>query len=67
VTLKAERAAEDPKVFTRITFHFTVRGRQLRPEVVQRAVRLSHDKYCSASVMLAKTAELTHTVEIIEE
>jgi len=67
VTLKAERAAEDPKVFTRITFHFTVRGRQLRPEVVQRAVRLPHDKYCSASVMLAKTAELTHTVEIIEE
>jgi putative redox protein len=67
VTLAAERAAEDPKVFTRITFHFTVRGRQLKPEVVQRAVRLSHEKYCSASVMLAKTAELTYTVEIVEE
>jgi len=67
VTLKAERAAEDPKVFTRIALHFTVRGRGLRPEAVQRAVRLSHDKYCSASVMLAKTAELTHTVEIIED
>jgi putative redox protein len=67
VTLKAERALEDPKVFTRIAFHFTVRGRGLKPEAVQRAVRLSHEKYCSASVMLAKTAELSHTVEIVEE
>jgi putative redox protein len=67
VTLKAERALEDPKVFTRIAFHFTVRGRGLKPEAVQRAVRLSHDKYCSASVMLAKTAELSHTVEIVED
>jgi putative redox protein len=67
VTVKAERAAEDPKVFTRIAFHFTVRGRGLKPEAVQRAVSLSHDKYCSASVMLGKTAELTHTVQIVEE
>ena len=67
VTLKAERALEDPKVFTRIAFHFTVRGRGLKPEAVQRAVRLSHDKYCSASVILAKTAELTYTVEIVED
>ena len=67
VTLKAERALKDPKVFTRIAFHFTVRGRGLKPEAVQRAVRLSHDKYCSASVMLAKTAELTYTVEVVED
>jgi putative redox protein len=67
VSLKAQRAPEDPKVFTRIEFHFTVRGRGLKQDVVERAVRLSHDKYCSASVMLAKTAELTYTVEIVEE
>jgi putative redox protein len=67
VTLRAERALEDPKVFTRIALHFTVRGRSLKPEAVQRAVDLSHDKYCSATVMLAKTAELTYTVEVIED
>lgn len=66
VTLKAERASEDPKVFTRIHFHFTVTGRNLNPATVERAVTLSHDKYCSASIMLAKTAELTHSVEIVE-
>lgn len=65
--LHAERAETDPKVFTRIHFHFTVRGRNLKREVVERAVKLSHDKYCSASIMLAKTAELTHEVKIIEE
>lgn len=67
VSLKAQRAPEDPKVFTRIEFHFTVRGRGLKQDVVERAVRLSHDKYCSASVMLAKTAELTYTVQIVED
>ncbi|VVE21974.1 peroxiredoxin [Pandoraea capi] len=66
VTLKAERASEDPKVFTKINFHFTVTGRNLNPSAVERAVNLSHDKYCSASIMLAKTAEITHTVEIVE-
>jgi putative redox protein len=66
VQLKAERASEDPKVFTRIHFHFVVRGRALRRETVERAIELSHTKYCSASVMLAKTAELTHSYEIIE-
>ena len=66
VTLKAERASEDPKVFTKIHFHFTVTGRNLNPATVERAVTLSHDKYCSASIMLAKTAELTHSVEIVE-
>ncbi|VVD99654.1 peroxiredoxin [Pandoraea horticolens] len=66
VALKAERASEDPKVFTKIHFHFTVTGRNLNPATVERAVTLSHDKYCSASIMLAKTAELTHSVEIVE-
>lgn len=66
VRLEAERAAEDPKVFTRIVFHFTVTGRNLKRETVERAVQLSHDKYCSASIMLAKTAEMQHTLEIVE-
>ena len=66
-TLKADRAELDPKVFTRIHFHFTVRGKALKPTAVERAVALSHDKYCSASIMLAKTAEITHSFEIIEE
>lgn len=67
VALKAERAETDPKVFTKIHFHFTVRGHQLKPEVVERAISLSHDKYCSASLMLAKSAELSHSFEIIEQ
>ena len=67
VRLDAERAAQDPKVFTRIRFHFTVRGKGLKREVVERAVHLSHEKYCSASVMLAKTAQLDYTVDVIDE
>jgi putative redox protein len=67
VQLRAERAEADPKVFTRIHFHFVVRGRALKPNVVERAIRLSHDKYCSASIMLGKTAELTHDWEIVED
>lgn len=66
VRLEAERANEDPKVFTRINFHFVVTGRNLNPATVERAITLSHDKYCSASIMLAKTAEITHTMEIVE-
>ena len=66
VTLRADRAEADPKVFTRIHFHFTVRGHQLKPESVDRAVKLSADKYCSASIMLGKTAEITHDWEIVE-
>jgi putative redox protein len=66
VQLQAERAAEDPKVFTRINFHFVVTGSNLNPATVERAVKLSHEKYCSASIMLAKTAEITHTLEIVE-
>ncbi|HZS80816.1 MAG TPA: OsmC family protein, partial [Herbaspirillum sp.] len=67
VTLKSERAQRDPKVFTRIHFHFTVRGRNLKQNMVERAIKLSHDKYCSASIMLEKTAEMTHSFEIIED
>jgi len=66
VRLSADRAAEDPKVFTRINMHFVVRGRGLKPEAVERAVRLSAEKYCSASIMLGKTAEMTHSWEVVE-
>jgi putative redox protein len=66
VTLKAERAETEPKVFTKIHFHFTVTGRNLKPATVERAVKLSHEKYCSASIMLAKTAEITHSFDIVE-
>lgn len=64
--LQAERADTDPKVFTKINFHFTVTGRNLKPEAVERAIKLSAEKYCSASIMLEKTAEITHTWEIVE-
>ena len=66
VEIAAERADEDPKVFTRIHFHFIVTGKALKPEQVERAIHLSADKYCSASIMLAKTAEITHDFEIKE-
>lgn len=67
VTLKSERAEKDPKVFTKIHFHFTVRGRNLKTSLVERAIKLSHEKYCSASIMLEKTAEMTHSFEIVED
>jgi putative redox protein len=67
VTLKAERAGKDPKVFTKVNFHFTVRGRDLKTNLVERAIKLSHEKYCSASIMLEKTAELTHSFEIVDD
>lgn len=66
VKLSTERAATDPKVFTQIHMHFIVSGRGLSLEAVERAVQLSHDKYCSASIMLAKTAAITHSVELRE-
>jgi len=66
VELKADRATEDPKVFTRIEMKFTVRGRALNRDAVLRAVQLSHDKYCSATAMLARTAQIAHSVEIVE-
>jgi putative redox protein len=67
VEISAERAEDHPKVFTSIHMHFTVRGRGLKPETVDRAIRLSAEKYCSASIMLGKTAQVTHDFEIIEE
>jgi putative redox protein len=66
VRLIAERAETDPKVFTRVGFHYTVRGKNLKADVVERAIHLSAQKYCSASIMLGKTAELAHAWEIIE-
>jgi putative redox protein len=62
--IDAERADEDPKVFTRIHFHFIVTGNGLKPAQVERAVQLSAEKYCSASIMLGKTAAITHDFEI---
>jgi putative redox protein len=67
VTLKSVRAEKDPKVFTEIHFHFVVRGRNLKPNVVERAIKLSHEKYCSASIMLEKTASMTHSFEIVDD
>jgi len=64
--LSAERAEEDPKVFTRIHVHYVVSGRGLKAATVERAIKLSAEKYCSASIMLGKTAEVTHDYEIIE-
>ncbi|MBI5109528.1 MAG: OsmC family protein [Rhodocyclales bacterium] len=64
--LQADRAETDPKVFTRINMHFVVSGRNLKPDAVARAVNLSAEKYCSASIMLGKTAEITHSFEVIE-
>ncbi|WP_377160072.1 OsmC family protein [Roseateles sp. UC29_93] len=66
VKLSADRADADPKVFTRIHMHFVVTGKGLPQASVERAVQLSHEKYCSASIMLAKTAEITTSVEIVE-
>ncbi|MBS1157286.1 MAG: peroxiredoxin [Proteobacteria bacterium] len=63
--IDAERASEDPKVFTRIHLHFTVTGNNLKIEQVARAIKLSAEKYCSASIMLGKTAAITHDFEII--
>jgi putative redox protein len=64
--VEADRADTDPKVFTRIHLHFVVSGKGLAEAVVERAVRLSAEKYCSASIMLGKTAKVTHDFELIE-
>ncbi len=66
VELDAERAESVPKVFTRIHMHYVVTGRKLKAEAVERAVKLSAEKYCSATQMLNKTAEITHDFEIRE-
>jgi len=65
VKLTSERAPTDPKVFTRIHMHFVVSGAGLTDAAVGRAVQMSHEKYCSASIMLAKTAEITTSFEIV--
>ena len=65
VEIDAERASDDPKVFTRIHFHFIVKGNGVKPEQVERAIKLSAQKYCSASIMLGKTAEITHDFEVL--
>lgn len=64
VRIEAERAQADPKVFTHIHFHFVLAGNNLSPTRVEQAIRLSAEKYCSASIMLGKTAEITHDFEI---
>ena len=66
VELNAERAATDPKVFTRIHMHFVLRGKSLKKSMVESAIKLSHQKYCSASIMLGKSAEITRDFEIVE-
>ena len=67
VEIQAERATEDPKVFTRIHFHFRVTGKNLISEQVGRAIKLSAGKYCSASIMLGKMADITHDFEVFQE
>lgn len=67
VQLQADRAETDPKVFTKIHMHFAVRGRDLKPSMVESAIKLSHGKYCSASAMLGKTAVMTYDYEIVAE
>lgn len=67
VELSAERAEEDPKVFTKIHMHFVVKGRDLKPEQIERAIKLSAEKYCSASIMLGKMANITHDFEVVQE
>ena len=65
VKLQAERAATDPKVFTKIHLHFVVTGKDVPTVAVQRAIEMSHDKYCSATIMLSKTAEVTTSFEVV--
>ena len=64
--ISAERATDHPKVFTSIHIHFVVKGADLNPVKVKKAISLSADKYCSASIMMAKTADVTHDFEIVE-
>ena len=67
VELRAERSDEVPKVFTRIHVHYVVSGQEIKPAIVERAIRLTAEKYCSASIMLGQMAEITHDYEIIED
>ena len=65
VKVTSERAATDPKVFTRINMHFTVTGHDVLPAAVERAIQMSHEKYCSASIMIGKTAEISTSFDIV--
>jgi putative redox protein len=67
VELDSERAENDPKVFTKIHMHFVVKGKDIKPEMVEKAIKLSADKYCSASIMLGQMAAITHDFEVIQE
>jgi len=67
VELDAERAETDPKVFTKIHMHFVIKGKDIKPEAVEKAIKLSAEKYCSASIMLGATAAVTHDFEVIQE
>ena len=66
VELHADRAMTDPKVFTKIHIHFIIKGEGMKLNQVERAVRLSAEKYCSASIMLSKSVEITHDFEVVE-
>ncbi len=66
VKVTAERATEDPKVFTHLHLHFVVTGRAIPPAAIERAIAMSHEKYCSATIMLGKTAEITTSFEVVE-
>ena len=66
VKLTSERAPADPKIFTKIHMHFTVTGKELTESTVERAIAMSHDKYCSATIMLGKTAEITTSFDVLE-
>jgi putative redox protein len=66
VEAKGERAPQEPKVFTRIHLHYAVAGRGLDPKQVERAVNLSKEKYCSATIMLGRSAEITHDVRVVD-
>ncbi len=65
VKVTSERASTDPKVFTKIHMHFTVTGKDLPETAVERAIQMSHEKYCSASIMLGKTAEITTSFDLV--
>ena len=67
VELDAERAETDPRVFTKIHMHFVVTGKNIKPEAVEKAIKLSAEKYCSASIMLGATVAITHDFEVIQE
>ncbi len=66
VELTAERAETEPKVFTKIHLHFVVKGKDIKPEAVEKAIKLSAEKYCSASIMLGQTAAITHDFEVVQ-